>query len=211
MAVELIPAVLAITSTELKLRTQVAQKLSPIIHLDVMDGKFVPTTSVSLKAIEKIPWKRKVEIHAMVKNPITLLSLLDSIKPRRVYLHVELGTALLPMIAVLRSRKIELGLAINPRTSIKALEQFTPYAKSILVMSVQPGKYQAPLWSGVFLRIRTLRRRWPKMTLAVDGSMKQSTIPRAIRAGAQRLIVGSSVMLDEHPAAAWKKLLTLTK
>jgi len=211
MLVELFPAVLATTLAELKSRTHLAQKLSPTIHLDVMDGKFVSTKSVSIKTLQDMAWKGKVEIHAMVKNPTTLLPLLDSIKPRRVYLHVELGAALLPMIAVLRSRKIELGLAINPQTSITALEQFIPYAKSILVLSVHPGKYHAPLWPGAFSRIRTLRRRWPKLVIGADGSMNQSTIARAMKAGAQRLIVGSNVMLDEHPELAWKKLQTLTR
>lgn len=211
MGVELFPAVLATTPTELKSRIYLAQKLSATIHLDVMDGKFVSTKSVSVKTLQSMAWKGKVEIHAMVKNPITLLPLLDTIKPRRVYLHVELGATLLPMIAVLRSRKIELGLALNPRTTITALEQFIPYAKSILVMSVQPGKYHAPLWPGAFSRIGTLRRRWPKLTISCDGSMNSSTIPKAMKAGAQRLIVGSSVMLDGNPEGAWKKLQILTK
>ncbi len=211
MAVELIPSVLATTKTQLHRRADLAQRLAPIIHLDVMDGRFVKTKSVGASLLAKNPWKRKVEIHAMVKNPAMLLPVLNTIKPRRVYLHIELGRSLLPMIALLRSRNIELGLALNPSSLITSLQPYIRYAKSVLVLSVHPGRYQAPIWHGAFNRIRNLHRRWPRLVIACDGSMNQTTLPRAIKAGARRIIVGSDVMLSVDPQAEWKKLQALTK
>lgn len=211
MAVELIPSVLATTATQLTKRAALAERLGTTIHLDVMDGKFVSKKSVSLTALSRRSWRRRVEIHAMVDDPITIISLLDALHPKRVYLHVELGSAVLPIIAVLRSRHIEFGLAISPRTNLHVLKLYIRYATSVLVMSVQPGRYQAPFWPGAIERIRTLRRRWPKVKVAIDGGMNERTIPRAIRAGVHRIIVGSDVMLHPTPEAEWHKLKSLTK
>lgn len=211
MAVELIPSVLATTADQLRTRVSLAEKLGTTIHLDVMDGKFVTTKSVGSRSLAKVHWKRRVEIHAMVDNPITILTLLEAIRPRRVYLHVELGSALLPFIAVLRSRRIEFGLAINPRTDLHVLKLYIRYATSVLVMSVQPGRYQAPFWPGAFQRIRKIKQRWPKVTIAVDGGMNARTLPRAIRAGAKRVIVGSDVILNPEPGLEWRKLKMMTR
>lgn len=211
MAVELIPSVLANTTVQLRTRATLAEELGATVHLDVMDGKFVTQKSVSPVALSRRHWRRRLEIHAMVDNPVTLLPLLDALHPQRVYLHVELGSSLLPLIAVLRSRRIEFGLAINPRTNINVLKFYIRYATSILVMSVQPGRYQAPFWSGSIERIRSIRRRWPKVTIAIDGGMNERTLTRAIKAGAKRLIVGSDVMLNPEPHTEWHKLKALTK
>jgi len=211
MAVELLPAVLATTASQLKIRAALAQKLSSTVHLDVMDGKFVTTKSVGLAALQRQRWHRRVEVHAMIDDPITMFKFLEVVHPRRVYLHVELGSALLPFIALLRSRRIEFGLAINPQTNIHVLKMYIRYAQSVLVMSVQPGRYQAPFWPGSIARVRTLKKRWPKKFIAIDGGMNERTIPRAVRAGARRIIVGSDVMLNPDPITEWRKLKALSK
>lgn len=211
MSVELIPSITVTTPKQLGRFALRAQALSTIVHLDIMDGKFVPTKSVGVLQLARVHWKKAVEVHAMVKDAAKLWPIIDAIKPQRVYLQVELGTALFPLINVLRSRKIECGLAIKPKTPIRKLKHYTHFAKSILVLAVQPGRYHAPLQPQVFSRVRKINRSWPRKTIVVDGSMNEATINRAIRAGAKRIIVGSAVMLNDHPRAAWNKLRALTK
>lgn len=211
MAVELIPSITATTASQLRRGAKLAQHISPVIHLDVMDGKFVPTRSVGLSTLAGISWKRKIEVHAMVKDPASLMSLLGIVKPRRVYLHVELGAAVLSFAALLRSRQIEFGLAINPATTIDLLQPYVRYAKSVLVLAVNPGRYHAPFKVGTIQRIRMIHRRWPRLMIACDGGMNNRTITNIIRAGAKRIIVGSAVMLSNNPLREWKKLRALTR
>lgn len=211
MGVELIPSITATTAKQLRRLAARAQALSTIVHLDIMDGKFVPTKSPGVNQLAAANWKRKIEIHAMVNNAVSLSPLLDVLKPRRVYLHVECGASWLPFIARLRTRKIECGLAIKPHTPLRMLKPYVRYAKSILLLAVQPGRYHAPLQPHTYTRIKKVHEFWPPKTIVVDGSMNEQTIRRAIRAGAKRIIVGSAVMLGEHPQIQWRKLRALTK
>ncbi len=211
MVVELLPSVLASTKAELQIRSARAQKLSQTIHLDVMDGHFVTSKSVSIRLLAQTKWKRLIEIHAMVTDPISLLPLFEIPQLKRMYFHVELGKKLLPIIKILRAQNIELGLAIKPKTPLTALTPYLRYAKSILVLSVEPGSYQAPLWPGTFHRLHILHRRWPKIMLACDGHMNADTILVAIAAGARRIVIGSDVMFNRHPMSKWNNLVKLTK
>lgn len=211
MGVELIPSITATTVNQLRRFSALAQALSTTVHLDIMDGKFVTTRSVGLKQLAAVNWKRKLEIHAMVNNVVSLSPMLDVLKPRRVYLHIERGASLLPFIALLRTRKIECGLAIKPHTPLRMLKPYVRYAKSILLLAVQPGRYHAPLQPHTYTRIKKVHEFWPPKTIVVDGSMNERTIRRAFKAGAKRIIVGSAVILSEHPSAQWRKLRALTK
>jgi ribulose-phosphate 3-epimerase len=211
MSVELVPSITATTVKQLRRLALLAEKLSSLVHLDVMDGKFVPTKSVGVKQLAIIPWQRQVEIHAMVNDAAKLLPIIDIVKPKRVYLQIERGEKLFPIFSILRSKKIECGLAIKPRTYLQRLKPYARYAKAILVLGVQPGGYQATLEPLAFSRIRKLHRQWPRITIVADGSMSEQTIHRAIQAGAKRIIIGSAVMLSKHPETEWDKLRTLTK
>ena len=211
MAVELIPSVLAQTSKQLLDRATLAHKLNRVIHLDVMDGCFVSTKSVALKTLQHQKFHGQVEVHAMVERLDTLVPLIASLHPQRVYVHVELGERLIPFIAYLRSRRIRVGLAINPTTSLTKLAPFIPAIESLLVMGVRPGKYHAPFISSTPKRINTLRLLYPKLKIAVDGGMNQKTLPKVIAAGVNRVIVGSDVMLNDEPVVEWRKLKALTK
>ncbi|MEK7537485.1 MAG: hypothetical protein AAB619_00740 [Patescibacteria group bacterium] len=211
MAVELIPSITVTTAKQLRHFAALAQRLSTTVHLDVMDGKFVPTKSVNVHGLSTVTWKRKVELHAMVNDAAMLWPILDVVKPQRVYLPVERGKALRPFMAALRSRNIQCGLAIKPTTSIRSLRRYVRYAESILVLAVEPGRYRAPLQPTAVSRIRKLHRQWPRIPIVADGSMNAFTIGRAVRAGATRIIVGSAVMLSNDPLREWKKLRALTR
>lgn len=211
MAVELIPSVLATTTPQLRRRLQVAQRLSPVIHVDLMDGRFVRRRSVSLRSWQRQALRSRLEIHAMVKDVSAIMDDLLKLQPRRVYVHVELGRRLRPIMAALRSHHVRIGVAINPGTATSAVVPYLAAADTILVMSVHPGRYGAPFLPRMVQRIAQLHRRYPTKTIACDGGMNVETIPRVIQAGAQRIIVGSDVVLNRHPQLAWRRDRGLTK
>jgi pentose-5-phosphate-3-epimerase len=202
MAVELLPSITATTAPQLRRYATLASSLSHHIHLDLMDGRFVPTKSARIKNLKLI----RPEVHAMTLSSAFILDILEHIHPSRVYVPIELGDSLPPILAMLRSRRIPVGFAISPTTPVQVLSPWLKYSQHLLVLCVQPGRYGAPLWSGAVRRVRDIRRRHPRARITCDGAMNEQTLPKLIRAGAQRCIVGSAVMLAHDPERAWQAL-----
>lgn len=210
MAIELVPAVLAVNRRQFTSRLARARHLSPHIHLDLMDGHFVPTRSVDL-ARQAVPSTRcSVEIHAMVDSVGALVGPVLRWHPRRVFVHVELGDRLWPLIAFLRSQRIAVGLAINPTTRPAACQPFVAKVDALMVMGVKPGRYQAPYQPLILRKIAAIHRRWPKLKISCDGGMNPLTVAGVVRAGAKRLIIGSDVILNPRPQMEWRLLQRLT-
>lgn len=211
MPVELIPAILATTFPELRTRAAVAQRLAPTVHLDLMDGVFVATKSVKITTLQRLAWRRKLELHVMVKHPKQWLSAMISLKPKRVYLPCETGSELNLTISALQARHIEVGLAINPTTPISRLSPYVGKISSILVMAVRPGRYQAPYWTGTIKRLKAIHRRWPRIIIVCDGGMNNHTIGPVVTAGTRRVVIGSAAILNLHPDQAWQTFQALTR
>jgi ribulose-phosphate 3-epimerase len=212
MAVKVVPAVLGRTAKEYRQRLTLAETLATTIHLDVMDGAFVRSTSVRWSTIKQNPPHHRCEIHAMVRQVDQLVPMIAALHPHRVYLHVELpATAVTPFIAFLRSRRIAVGLAINPTTRLDRLEPYTRHASAIMVMGVRPGQYGARWQPKTLQRLRAVRRRWPRLRRVCDGGVSERTIAQVIIAGAQEVIIGSAVMLATDPKATWRRLRSMTR
>lgn len=202
MAVELLPSITATTAAQLRRYVTIATSLSRHVHLDLMDGHFVSTKSARIKNLKLV----RPEVHAMTLSSAFVLDILEHIHPSRVYVPIEMGDALTPIIAMLRSRRIPIGFAISPTTPVRALAPWLKYSQHLIVLCVQPGRYGAPLWSGAVGRVREIRRRYPLVRITCDGAMNEQTLPKLIRAGAQRCIAGSAVMLANDPEQAWQAL-----
>lgn len=212
MAVELQPSVLARTLPEFRRRLAVAERLSPHVHLDLMDGRFVSTRSLGPAGLAKVHWKHRPDVHAMVVNPVAWLATFSALRPRRVYVHCELPEqVLLPTIAFLRSNRIQVGLAINPQTPLRRLEPWKRVAQAILVLGVTPGRYGAPWHPKTVQRVRELRRRWPQLPVVVDGHVDAKRLPLLVGAGVSGAIIGSAVMESSQPELAWKHLKTIAR
>lgn len=208
MVVKIIPAVLAGRIDQFRQRWHLAQRLHPLIHLDLMDGVFVPTKSITPKQLKSIRFSTPIECHLMVSRPEDWLEGILRFRLERVILPVELRSQLRPLIALFRSRKIPVSLAINPTTPLSRLTPWFRFIESVTVMGVAPGRYGAPVWPGIIPRLQRLRRRWPKLKLAIDGGLRPESLQVLLPFRPARLVVGSSVMLAQDPFAAYKNFQT---
>lgn len=206
MGVELSPSVLAQTADQFRQRLQRARRLSSHIHLDIMDGLFVPSTSVSIRTLSNTPLPKHVTIHAMVNHPERYWQLFSQTRPDRVFLHAELGEQLLPTIAFLRSIGTHVGLALQPKSPVRVVDRLAHVADQLLVMAVDPGYYHGRYHRHMLTRVSALHKKYPRKRIVVDGHMDTITIPRYIAAGARGIVVGSAVMLQSNPIVAWKAL-----
>lgn len=211
MSVEIFPAILAQTTNQFRSRLNLGQSVSRWLHIDLMDGKFVPTRSPGPKALQRIRITHPVEVHCMVEHPEQWIHPLLHWPTRRVILPVELGASLRPIFAVFRSRKIPVGLAINPTTLLSKIRPWAKFIESITVMGVTPGRYGATYHAHTVRRVRTLRRLYPRKTLACDGGITPTNLTQLVQAGARRFSVGSFLMQHSDPMEAMRALKTASR
>lgn len=206
MAAKVLLSVLARTPTQLRTQWSIASEFGRVIHLDIADGTLVPSRTVGPKILERLDPRHPVEVHAMTRRPDRWLYAMLRLRLRRVVLHVELGAALRPYIALFRSHRIPVGIAINPGTSITKLHPWHDLVSSIQVMAVHPGRLGADWQPQTIKRLREIKRRYPRIAISCDGGMNPTTIPSTISAGASSVIVGSYFQRHADPQVAWESL-----
>ncbi len=211
MAAKLLPAVLATSPDQFRRRLRLALDLQREIHIDVMDGKFVSTRSVGPSLFSPRTLRIKAEYHLMVLHPAEWIPMIKRVHGRRAILHVERQARLADIIRDFRRQGISVSLAISMGTPIARIKPYLRLIRALHVMAVRPGRYQARFLPQAVSRISLLHRRYPRLPISVDGGMNRRTIPLALAAGAQRIVVGSGVMLSAHPRWEWQRLQALIK
>ena len=186
------------------------------IHVDVMDGHFVPNLSMGsvvvkgLRPITKLP----LEVHLMVSNPSRFVDGFASAGADTIVFHLEVASEPGDLIADIRSRGMKVGLAINPDMPIDRLSPFLSDIDIVILMSVFPGFGGQSFIPESYERIRRLRAKInalnPNCELEVDGGVDATTIQGCVEAGANVLVAGTAIFGDPAgPASATQKLKQL--
>jgi ribulose-phosphate 3-epimerase len=166
------------------------------LHLDVMDGNFVPNITYGTPIVEAV---RRVtdlplDVHMMVARPEVYVDEFIDAGADIVTIHAEIEGDPRPVLEQIRNRGAAACLALNPPTSLEQIAPALPYCDMVLVMSVMPG-FGAQAFEPVALeKLRTLRDQYAdKLLLEVDGGVNASTIAACTAAGAHMLVVGSAI------------------
>jgi ribulose-phosphate 3-epimerase len=186
------------------------------IHIDVMDGHFVPNLTMgpavvkSLRKVTKLP----LEVHLMVDEPAKFVDAFLAAGTDRIIAHYEVLGDPRPLFQHLHGAGKTVGLAIKPDTPVEVLEPFLPEIDLALCMTVYPGFSGQAFLPESPPRIAALRRLidrlHPGCDLEVDGGIDRATTPTVVRAGANVLVAATAVYGDpEGPAAAVRALLAL--
>lgn len=185
-----------------------------LLHVDVMDGHFVPNLSIgmpviaSLREVTDLP----LDCHLMTLNPDAYLEELKAAGADLVTVHMEVFPN--PVTVAARAREVGLGfgLVINPPTPAEAVEPFIELADMVLVMSVNPGLGGQAFMPEVLGKLERVRKFVDSAGLAtdieIDGGIDVTTIRSARDAGADVFVAGTSVFLAQDPAAAVEELRT---
>ena len=179
------------------------------LHLDVMDGHFVPNLSYGLPMVETVRRLSKlpIETHLMISNPGEYIDRYIEAGADVVTIHVEAAADPRPLLERIRQRGARAGLAINPPTPLSAIDAALTACDVVLVMSVMPG-FGGQKFDAVALeKLRTLRSQAPTGVLfEVDGGVNEATIGRCALAGAQLFVVGSAIFQSGDYSATVRKL-----
>jgi ribulose-phosphate 3-epimerase len=177
------------------------------IHLDVMDGRFVPNISFGLPIAEAVRQASKLplDVHLMIVEPERYVERFVEAGADVVTIHVEACVHLHRTLRAIAEAGATPGVALNPGTPLSSIEEVIPLVGEVLVMSVNPGfggQSFIPLAIDKVRRLRAmLDERNPTCRLQVDGGIKASNIRRLNETGADTFVVGSAVFSPDRPVA----------
>lgn len=178
------------------------------VHIDVMDGQFVPNLTFGAPVVKKI---RKVtdlffDCHLMVENPEKYIADFKAAGADQIVAHVETTKHLHRCIQQIKAEGMKAGVALNPATSLSTVEEILPYVDMVLLMTVNPGFGGQSFIEGVVPKIERLHamitERGLNVDIQVDGGVNAETSKLVKAAGANVLVAGSYVYGAEDTAAA---------
>ncbi len=206
------PSVLAADFSRLGEEVARVEPHADLLHVDVMDGHFVPNLAVgipviaSLREITKLP----LDCHLMTLNPDRYLEPLKEAGADIVTVHIEVFPNPADIAAQARAVGLGFGLVINPPTPVQAVEPFVELTDMVLVMSVDPGFGGQQFDQTVLGKVERLRKFIDSAALGtdieIDGGIDLTTIRSARDAGADVFVAGTSVFRTDDPAAAIEEL-----
>ena len=167
-----------------------------IIHLDVMDGQFVPpitfgdVLATNLRNHTEAP----MEAHLMTITPERHFDAFIKAGCKRIIFHVEATVHAHRLVQELKSKGVEAGIAINPATPVEAIENLIGDIDLALVMTINPGWGGQPLIPFTLEKIQRIRALRPDLPIEVDGGVDPNTLPQIIAAGANIFVVGSYLL-----------------
>ncbi len=173
------------------------------IHVDVMDGHFVPTITVGPLFVEacRRATKLPLDVHLMVSNPDQQLEVFAKAGADHITVHVETCPNLLQTIEKIKSLGCKAGITLNPLTPASALDEALPLVNLVLVMSVTPGYSGQAFMPEMIGKVEEIRNKLNALRsqawLEVDGGMTYETIPLMYKAGANVFVAGNAAF--KHP------------
>jgi len=209
MNVEVAPSILSANFGELREQVQLIQTAgAKTIHVDVMDGHFVPPLSMGPQVCEALrDLDVDLEVHLMVESPEkTQVEAFAVAGAKTIIVHAEATSAVDYTLALIRDHGCAAGLAVNPATPLAIYEEVQ--LDQALCMTVNPGWGGQKFIPSSVEKITRLRAIiGPDVVLEVDGGVDRATAGLCVAAGANRLVAGSAIFGQEDPVAAFNDIL----
>jgi ribulose-phosphate 3-epimerase len=211
--VEIAPSILSADFTRLGAEIEAVERGgASIVHVDVMDGHFVPNITVGLPVVKHVAGATRLTIdtHLMISEPGRYAAQFVEAGAQMVSVHVEADPHLHRTLMSIREKGAEAGIAINPATPLSALEEAVQFADFILLMSVNPGFGGQKFIPSSVDKLRRLRRlieeRGLRTRIEIDGGIDRTNISEIVGAGAEIIVAGSAVFGAPDPAQAVREL-----
>ena len=210
--IKISPSILSADFSCLHQEIRKVEKVADLLHLDVMDGHFVPNITFGPMVVKCLRKKSNlpIEVHLMVDNPEEWIEPFAQAGCDIIIVHIETSYHLDRLITSIKEREIKAGVALNPSTPLCELEYILPRLDLVLLMTVNPGFGAQSFLPGVLPKIRDLKEMGKKRGLSfeieVDGGINHDTVRKVVQAGATILVAGIAVFGAPDPQKAVLKL-----
>ena len=184
-----------------------------VLHVDVMDGHFVPNITIGLPVVKSLraATEMTIDTHLMISEPGRYAVEFVKAGADMVSVHVEADMHLQRTLVAIRDAGAEAGIAINPATPLVSLEEALPYADFVLLMSVNPGFGGQSFVPTSLDKLRRLRQmidgRGLDTRIEIDGGIGEENIAEICQAGAEIVVAGSAVFGEGRPTEAVRELI----
>ena len=195
------PSLLAADFSKLKEEVKAIENTkAKWLHLDVMDGNFVPNISFGADIVKAIRKDSNLyfDAHLMIENPEWYIDTMADAGVQSISIHVEATKHLDRALQLIKARGLKAGVAINPATDIAFLDNIYEKLYLILVMTVNPGFGGQKFLNQMIEKIRKVRNKFPHIDIQVDGGINNETAKLVIEAGANILVAGSYVFSGNY-------------
>ena len=165
------------------------------VHLDVMDGHFVPNLTFGAPVIKCLRANTSaiLDVHLMVTHPEKWVDDMADAGADIFTFHVEVDGDKDKIIDMVKDKGMKVGLALKPGTSVESVLPFMSKLDQVLVMTVEPGFGGQKFQAGMMSKVQSLRSSYPSINIQVDGGLSPDTIDIAATAGANMIVAGSAV------------------
>lgn len=183
-----------------------------VLHVDVMDGHFVPNLTIGLPVIEALRSSTDLllDVHLMISNPEQMAESYVDAGADYLSVHYETVDHLDRLVERIREKGAQPGVVLNPHTPVLVLEEILSKCHHILLMSVNPGYGGQKFISASFEKVRRLRSlidsRGLDVKIEIDGGMGPENIEEAVQSGADIVVAGSAIFHSKSPKDTFQKM-----
>jgi ribulose-phosphate 3-epimerase len=214
--IEIAPSILASNFARLGEEIRMVEEAgADVIHVDVMDGHFVPNISIGIPVVASLrkATRLPLDVHLMIERPEDYIEDFVRAGATRVLIHEEATVHLDRALAMIREGGAQAGAAINPATPVAMLGEILDKVDTVLVMSVNPGFGGQKFIPGAIEKIRQLNQ-WRSryngaFRIEVDGGVDLENVSELAQAGANTFVAGTSIFHASDPSGATRKMRKL--
>jgi ribulose-phosphate 3-epimerase len=204
--IEVVPSILSADFARLADEiTEIESAGVNMVHLDVMDGNFVPNITIGPPVIAKLRKYSKLafDAHLMIADPVKYAKVFADAGANHITFHIEVADEPEKLVDQLHKLGCTAGVCLNPETPVETVEKIAPLCDMVLVMTVHPGFGAQEFMPEAAKKIIQIREMvGPKIRVEVDGGIDPQTTPTVVSYGADTLVAGNAIFSKPDRAAA---------
>ena len=206
--IKIAPSILSADLNNVNNEIKQIESFAQLIHVDIMDGIFVPNVTINSEFVKKIKTKIPLDVHLMVQEPdeIYIKKFIDA-GASSITVHQEARSNLERTLKFIKKNNIKCAVAIKPKTPLHPIKKYLNIVDMVLIMTVEPGKSGQKFMQEPLSKVKELRKLKPNLDIEVDGGINPETAKLCFESGANVFVAGSAIFGKDDRVKAVKDIL----